>query len=165
MKTLGHGGVSVELPRGWDGAIQDRPLAARDLGANAGPSTDDSHTVLHLANFPLPAERGDFGSAAVEIMRSEHLLIVVFDYGPEAAGTVLFQHDGIPLPLDPESFNPNMMQRPLKGQSGLQRFFTAAGRGYCVYVALGSHRNRQELVGLANQVLATLQLDSFGAGP
>ena len=137
----------------------------RDLGASSGPSTDGSHIILHLANFALPAERGDFGSAAVEIMRSEHLLIVVFDYGSEAAGTVLFGHDGIPLPLDPESFNPNMMQRPLKGQSGLQRFFTAGGRGYCVYVALGSHRNRYELVELANQVLATLQLEPLAAGP
>lgn len=160
MNRLTYGGVSVQIPPGWDGAIQNRPLAMRELGVGSGPSTDDSHTVLHVANFPLPPQRGDFGSAAVEIMRSEHLLIVVFDYGPEAAGTVLFQHEGIPVPLDPAAFNPNMMQRPLKGQSGLQRFFTSADRGYCLYVALGSHRNRHELVGLANDVLATLELSS-----
>lgn len=165
MKTLRYRGISVELPQGWDGAIQDRPMPPRDLVVGSGPSSDGSHMVVHVANFALPAQRGDFGSGAVEIMRSEHLLIVVFDYGSEAADTVLFEYEGLPVPLDPESFDPNMMQRPLKGQSGLQRFFTFGSRGYCLYVALGSHRNRRELVGLANSVLATLRLDTVGTGP
>ena len=77
---------------------------------------------------------------------------------------MLFRHEGIPLPIDPEAFDPNMMQRPLAGQSGLQRFFSAGSRGYCLYIALGSHRNRHELVELANSVLATLELGSVAAG-
>ena len=159
MTTLSHQGVHVDLPPGWDGAIQRRPIPARDLSTGGDAQSDDSHVVIHAANFSLPPERGDFGSGAVEIMQGGHVLIVVFDYGPEAADTVLFRHQGVPVPLDPEAFDPNMMQRPLPLQSGLQRFFTVDGRGYCLYVVLGSHRNRQALVGLANEILLTLDLE------
>ena len=159
MTTLSYEGVSVELPLGWDGAIRHRPIPARELSVGGDGQAEDSHVVVHAANFSLPPDRGDFGSGAVESMRSEHLLIVVFDYGPDAAGTVLFRHQGVPVPLDPEAFDPNMMQRPLPGQSGLQRFFTVDGRGYCLYVALGSHRNRHALVAHANEVLLTLDLE------
>ncbi|MBT8215732.1 MAG: hypothetical protein HKN74_10020 [Acidimicrobiia bacterium] len=159
MSTLSYEGVTVELPPGWDGAIRRMPIPARDLSVGAEAETGESHVVVHAANFPLPPERGDFGSGAVEIMRSQHLLMVIFDYGPDAAGTALFRYEGIPVPLDPETFDPNMMQRPLPLQSGLQRFFTVNGRGYCLYVALGSHRNRHALVEQANEVLRTLDLD------
>lgn len=158
MTTLSYDGVSIDLPRGWDGAIRARPIPARDLSVGAAGEDQDSHVVVHVANFSLPPNRGDFGSGAVEIMQSQDLLIVIFDYGPEAADTVLFRHQGVPAPLDPEEFDPNMMQRPLPLQSGLQRFFTVNGRGYCVYVALGSHRNRRALVTQANEVLASLDL-------
>lgn len=158
MTALSYEGVRIDLPRGWDGVIRSRPIPARDLSVTGDGEAEDSHLVVHLANFSLPPNRGDFGSGAVEIMRSRDLLIVVFDYGPEAADTVLFRHRGVPVPLDPEEFDPNMMQRPLPQQSGLQRFFTVGGRGYCVYVALGSHRNRHALVAQANEVLASLDL-------
>ena len=53
------------------------------------------------------------------------------------------------------------MQRTLSGQSGRQIFFNESGRAFCLYVVLGSHRQREVLVPLANDVLASLAIDSI----
>ena len=45
------------------------------------------------------------------------------------------------------------------GQSGRQIFFNANGRAFCLYVVLGSHRQRNVLVPLVNEVLATLEIE------
>jgi hypothetical protein len=50
------------------------------------------------------------------------------------------------------------MQRPLPGQSGAQFFFTEAGRAFCLYVVLGSHARRRQLVPEVNLVLSALSV-------
>jgi hypothetical protein len=114
--------------------------------------------VVHLGTFPLPQGRGDFGSGAVEIMRSDDLLVVLFEYGPESAGTALFARGGVPR-VTAADFAPNNMQRPIPGQSGAQYFFNQSGRAFCLYVVLGAHARRQELVPEVNQVLDGLRID------
>ena len=157
---LGGGGVVLELPSGWEGEIFTRaPEGGRSLTASGHPD-EVARNVVHVANFALPRERGDFGSGAVELMSSGAVLLVLFEHGPESVDTPLFARRGVPV-LQPGEFHPQQMQRTLSGQSGRQIFFNEAGRAFCLYVVLGSHRQRDVLVPLANEVLASLEVDSI----
>lgn len=115
--------------------------------------------VLHVGSFPLPTERGSFGSGAVELMRAEDVLIVLFEHDPESANTPLFAAQGIPRRLDPQLFEREALQQVIPGQTGLQHFFTHNDRAFCLYVVLGSHIDRVELVEKVNEVLETLELE------
>jgi hypothetical protein len=152
MDLSAHG-ITVDVPPGWDGEIYRRRAESNAFS----PQSEQSEPVLHLANFPLPGDRGDFGSGAVEVMRADNILIVLFEYGSESVGTVLFRSQGVPR-VAPGDFAPHTMQRPLPGQSGAQYFFTEAGRAFCLYVALGAHGRRRQLVPEVNQVLSTLDV-------
>lgn len=153
MRSLG---VSVEVPQGWDGEIYRRA----DLPVVDG--VGDTLPIVHLANFPLPAERGDFGLGAVEMMRPDSVMVALVEFGPDSVGTELFAMQGVPT-VSPRDFDPNRMQRPLPGQSGAQYFFTQSSRAFCLFIALGSHARRVELVSEVNQVLAGMDIfDSAG---
>lgn len=162
MTPLSSGGVTVGLPTGWEGEIFSREPAGggRSLSDSSGPDENGevARNVIHLANFALPAERGDFGSGAVELMSTGALLVILFEHGPESVDTPLFARSGVPT-LTPEEFHPQQMQRTLQGQSGRQIFFNTAGRAFCLYVVLGSHRQREVLVPLVNDVLASLEIE------
>ncbi len=151
MSRLEGARISVDLPTDWEGAIDGGgfPLLAKGT---------TRPTVVHAASFPLPAERGSFGAGATEIMNSDDILIVLFEYGPESVGTPLFQAQGVPNDLDPDDFNRDALQRGITGQSGVQRFFTQRGRAFCLYVVIGSHIDRSELVPRVNEVLATVEI-------
>lgn len=113
---------------------------------------------MHLASFPLPAERGSFGSGAVEFMRSDDVFMTLFEYGEESVGTPLFAAQGIPRQIAAREFDRNALQRALPGQSGLQRFFTEGGRAFCLYIVLGSHIDRADVLSQVNAVLETLEI-------
>ncbi len=148
MPPLVGQSISVQLPSGWDGHIYRRP------------QTDQAKTfaVLHAANFPLPPDRGDFGSNAVELMGPDHILVVLFEYDPASASTPMFSGKGPPVPLSPDQFSPTMLQRTLPGQAGTQAFFSEQGRALCLYVVLGSYDNRARLVPVVNSVLQSLNI-------
>jgi hypothetical protein len=148
--SLSAQGLGVDLPGGWDARIYRR--TAEEEGAT-------TRTVLHAANFPLPAEREDYGGGAVEIMGPGNVLLSLIEFDPEAAGTPLFAHAGMPARLLASSFAPNRLQRILPGQAGAQFFFHAAGRAWCLYVVLGSWAAREALVQRANVLLAGLRLE------
>ena len=95
---------------------------------------------MHLANFALPEQRGDFGSGAVDVMRSGDVLVVLFEYGPESIGQALFRRRGVPRNLRPDMFSGSALQRTVPGQAGTQIFFTEADRAFCLYVVLGKHQ-------------------------
>lgn len=152
MDLSAHG-ITVDVPPGWDGEIYQRKAESNAFA----PQSERSEPVVHLANFPLMDDRGDFGSGAVEVMVAANVLIVLFEYGPDSVGTELFRARGVPR-VSSGDFAPNTMQRPLPGQSGAQYFFTEAGRAFCLYVVLGSHGRRRQLVPEVNQILSTLRL-------
>lgn len=163
---LSSQGISVDLPVGWEGRIVKRtePRAAgldADLDTPAGREVLEERTypITHLGNFPLPDERGDYGSGAVDLMTADNLFVSLFEFGPESVGQPLFQRQGIPTKLRAAAFNPNGLQRAIPGQSGQQLFFTEAGRAFCVYVVLGSHVNGRALVPLANEVLTNTVIE------
>jgi hypothetical protein len=108
--------------------------------------------IVHLANFALPEERGDFGSGAVDRMGSGDVFVTLFEYGSESVGQALFASQGVPA-LRPRMFAPTALQKTISGQAGCQRFFTVAGRPFCLYVVLGRHREATTLVPKANAVL------------
>lgn len=149
---LAAAGVAVELPAGWEGEI-DRPGVLAPQGGH-----DISRpTVAHFANFPLPSSRADFGAGAVDRMEPGDVFVVLFEYGPESVGTVLFSAEGVPRILA-KDFDRNALQQGVPGQSGLQRFFTVSGRPFCLYVVVGSHIDRADAVPAINQILESLEV-------
>ena len=157
MKVASHG-IETDLPPGWEGRISLRRAPdGRDRGL--GHVGEVPNPVAHLANFPLPEDRGDFGSGAVDLMGSGDVLVVLFEYGPESVGTALFARDGLPTALQPGMFSASSLQRTMAGQAGCQVFFTTAGRAFCCYVVLGRQSEAARLVPLAN---ATLRATTIG---
>ena len=142
-------GLSVDLPAGWEGNISGGGFRLLSDGAR-------EPTVLHAGTFPLPAQRGSFASGATDTMGHQDVFITLFEYGVESLGTALFAAQGIPRELLPGDFDRHMLQHALPGQSGIQHFFTENDRTFCLYVVLGSHLDRADLVPKANEVLRTI---------
>ena len=155
MSDLRSEGVSVALPPGWEGRILRRAPEGEMVPAGEGGGAT---VVAHAATFPIPPEMGDFGGGAVTTMGPSDVLVVLFEYGPESVGTPLFSEEGIPA-IRPTDATPGVLRMMLEGQSGIQRFFTANGRAFCLYVVLGSHRRRIGLVGVANELLRSLRIE------
>ncbi len=182
MRTLSGSGVKVDLPQGWDGRIylrlneaQSQPAqspgaqspGAQSPGARSHPAsghstvqepTPDGHRALHVANFPLPADPGDFGSGAIERMGTGDVLVVLLEYHPDSANTALFANQGLPTPLRASEFSPNAMPKVIPGLAGGQWFFSMHGRAFCLFVVLGSHADRARLAPLASAVVQTISV-------
>jgi hypothetical protein len=141
-------GVRVELPRGWSGRV----FQGSRQTAN-----------LHLANFALPLhETASFGDHTTSTMPAGGIFGAITEYLPGpglSPGTGLFSSSRLPLPLEPTSFSRDRLARPRPGQVGMQHFFTAAGRPFCVYLVLAGARagRRRQLSGLGH-VLATVRI-------
>ncbi|HZT65946.1 MAG TPA: hypothetical protein VFA11_09165 [Acidimicrobiales bacterium] len=151
MTRLAAYGIAVTPPAGWDVRIYRRPAA----------DGETTHTVMHAANFPLPAVRADYGGGAVERMGPAHAFVALLEFHPDDAGSPLFSRQGIPEALDPDRFDPTTLQRQLPGQAGAQSFFSARHRCFCLYVVLGSYTRRAQLVAEVNRLLPTVTV----AGP
>ena len=166
MSDISAYGIAATLPRGWDGQIfkrqedpgapaSDQPTTAAE-GQPAGDGTEQP--VAHLANFALPAGRGDYGSGAVERMGAADILVCLLEFDREAAGTALFSHRRVPR-FGINDFAPHTMQRAIAGMCGAQSFFAEGGRAFCVYVVLGSYRLRAPLVRPVNRLLASVRIE------
>ncbi len=167
MSGLQAHGIGVALPAGWDGRIGVRREGGGEkLVAASGThvATAQSRPVMHLANFGLPADRGDFGSGAVELMGDGDVFVVLFEHEPAARATALFRAEGLPRSLVPRDFDFFTLRRGIAGQSGHQAFFHEGGRAFCLYVVLGSHARRARLVPMVNAVLATVTLTPVAGG-
>ena len=172
MTELAAHGIEVTLPAGWEGRVFKRPLAG-EVGATAADGVpaapgETTNAVVHVATSPLPVGTADFASGAVEDLGGDDVLIVLFEYDAGSATQPLFATPGLPTSLRPDDFNPNVLQRAIRGQAGVQRFFHYQGRAFCLYVVLGAFANRQRLVPLVNQVLATMTIGpaaAIGAPP
>ena len=148
MARLAAHGVAVDVPRGWEGRIIRR---------SALNPTERSRAVVHVASFPLPEERGDFGVGVTELMRSGDAFVSLFEYGPESVGQPLFAAQGVPH-LTPDLFSPRRLQRTLAGQVGCQLFFTASNRPFCLYVVIAGRVHVRPLVDELNAMLQRLDL-------
>jgi hypothetical protein len=90
-------------------------------------------------------------------MEATDALVVLFDYGQSAVGSALFASEGLPA-IDARDFDRDILQKSIPGQSGVQRFFTVSGRAFCLYVVVGSHIDRAEILPGVNQVLETVRI-------
>src|SRR5205085_12443173 len=115
MVRLAAHGVAVDVPRGWEGRILRRA---------ASHPAEQARTVMHVASFPLPEERGDFGVGVTELMRSGDVFVSLFEYGPESVGQPMLAAQGVPQP-PPDLFPPRWLQPPPSGRVGWQRLFPA----------------------------------------
>jgi hypothetical protein len=134
-------GISLELPRGWNGRIYRRPGAS---------------PTVHAANYRLPAHDADFGSGATAHMPLGGIFLALKEYaaGPHLRpGTGLYASHSLPLPLQRRYFHPRALQVGRPGQAGFQHFFTAAGRRpFCLYAVINAAR-------------APLEFEPFGPAP
>lgn len=147
MRQIAAYGVAVGVQTGWECRI----LRRNAVGA------EQAHAVLHLANFPLPASRDDFGGGVTPAMRAHDVFVVLFEYGPESLGKRLFASMGVPR-ITPSMFGPQRLQRPLPGQVGCQLFFTANDRPFCLYVVAGSQAYLPTMTAEVNLGLETLEI-------
>lgn len=170
MPNLSAFGLTVTTPAGWDGEIYLPQQGLGPTGEIAGeiagplrsadaPSAPEVVPILHVANFPLPPQRGDYGGGAVDFMGPDDLFVSLLEHPADEAATALFAHSGLVWPLTVDDFSPQAMQRRLPGQAGCQRFFTHLDRAFCLYAVIGSYQNRRALVPKINTVLAGV---SFG---
>jgi hypothetical protein len=167
MTELAAHGIEVTLPAGWEGRVFKRPLAG-EIGASAADGApaaagETTNAVVHVATIPLPVGTGDFASGAVDDLGGDDVLIVLFEYDAGSATQPLFAASGLPKSLDPDEFNPNVLQRTIRGQAGVQKFFHDQERAFCLYVVLGAFANRRRVVPLVNQVLATMSIEPLAA--
>jgi hypothetical protein len=148
VATLSAHGIAAPLPQGFEGRIFVRNQIGDEV----------PRPVTQLATFALPAEVGDFGGGAVNLMGSLDIFATLFEYGPESVGKRLFARQGMPRSLSVTDFRPYVLRRGLTGQSGTQWFFTESGRPFTLYIVLGSHTQRNVLVPRVNSLIGSLAI-------
>ena len=135
--------ISLELPPDWEGS------AFRH---------DGGEPTVHVASFRLPSRDGEFGTRATGLMPRDGLFLAMTEYrvGEGELGAGLFAGRR-PRSLRAAELGASTLLRPVAGQRGVQRFFSAANRAFCLYVVAGSDGERR--LATANGVLASLVID------
>jgi hypothetical protein len=140
-------GVRIELPAGWSGRLFSRR---------------DGVATLHAGNFTIALHDGEFGDSSTAAMKPGASFLALTEYRPGSGlkpGSGLFASRRIPVPLDPTRFAVTGLAHPRPGQSGMQHFFTASGRPFCVYVVLaGGRAGRRGQLAVVDRVLASLRI-------
>ncbi|MCL1595568.1 MAG: hypothetical protein M3132_14570 [Actinomycetia bacterium] len=153
MTLVQGSGFAVDVPAAWE--VNIRPESAMLLSGDDGVIEP---AVLHMANFQLPQELAEYGDELYTDLGPADVFVAVIDFGPLAADQGLFGHKGMQLPLALEDFSEDAAVRGLQGGTAAQQFFQASGRGYCLYVVIGSHRERADVLLELNTVLASVEM-------
>lgn len=161
MRLSDHG-LAVEVSRGWDARIFRRPESTASVPAAPGapspaPLSGWTEPILHLANFPLPENRGDYGSGAVNVMGADHVFVALVEFGPASADTEMFSVRGMPS-FRPGDLTRQTMQRPIPGMAGAQRFFHTSNRAFCLYAVIGSFSRRSLAAPVLNRALSGITI-------
>ena len=159
--TIAGHGFSVSLPTAWEGRIYQRPTPtaaftpenrappARQVapetarpGRRSGWLGEQTRPVVHLATFALPADRGDYGSGAVETMGAGNMFIAIAGIRPGMPG-----HRAVRLHRAAAGHAEIGSTRTgcsagFPGRRAVQSFFTEQSRPMCLYVVLGSASQR-----------------------
>ncbi len=140
-------GIRVELPAAWSGRVFSR---------------GQSVATLHAASFALPLNDGEFGDRSTALMQSGAAFLALTEYRPGSGlqpGHGLFSPQRIPRRLDPTSFSANGLAHPRPGQSGVQHFFSAGERPFCLYVVIAGPRSgRRRQLAVLDHLLSTLRI-------
>ena len=143
MLVEGHG-LAVRVPQGWEAKIFRHP---------------HGEPTLHAASFALPLRDGEFGAHATTGMGPGDAFCSVTEYLVDenlTPGVGLFA-PAQPRGLEAGEFRLSALMADRPGQLGVQRFFTATGRPFCLYAVLGSAAARARLPELG-AVLGSLRI-------
>ncbi len=153
MNILVSHGISIEVPRGWEGRffVPDVPPPAVNL------------PVLHLTDTILSRERSSFAPELAARAGGTGVLIALLEFEHTLADRGLYAPQGLNLPLLRERFHPRALQVPSRVQEGHQRFFSTHGRAFCLYVVLGTSRGVDQRLRTVNDTLASLRIEPNGA--
>lgn len=153
-------GIRVDAPAGCEARLRTRTPDEVEVSTTAvgAAAAGDERLVVHVSTVGLPAHRGDFGGGVVEQLGPDDVFVAVLELEPEQAGSALVRRQGIPRTISANRYAPDTMQRTIHGQSGVQVFFTEAGRAFCLYAVLGSHARRNELARRVNDILANITI-------
>lgn len=151
MTEVRASGFVVDVPPAWE--VNIRPESAMLLAAD--PDVVEP-AVMHIANFQLPDRLADYGNEIFTALGPADLFVSVIDFGPLDPDQQLFDHQGMPIPLTPDSFSEDAAVRGLQGGTASQQFFQASGRGYCLYVVIGSHKERSDVLFELNGILSSV---------
>jgi len=143
-------GLHLSVPRGWEAVIYRRV-------PSAGETT---HPVAQAATVPIPTQRGDYGGGIVETLGSNDVFVAFLEFGNQAAGSALFPSVTDVPALIPDSYRARQLQRTIPGQAGAQRFFSMAGRSFCLYSVIGSVAARFALCRQANELIGSLRVQA-----
>jgi hypothetical protein len=120
--------------------------------------------VLHAATFALPADVGDYGDGAVQVMGAGDVFVAMVEFAAASAEQALFAGRGIPGPLRSADFSRASLQVSRPGQAGVQRWFGEAGRAWCLYVVVGSWEGRAALARRANALVEAIEVAAATTG-
>ena len=141
-------GLRIELPRGWSGRVFSR----------AGEIA-----TLHAASFPLALDDGEFGDGSTAVMPALAAFVALAEYRTGAGlepGRGLFASRRIPRRLDPSRFSKAGLAHPKPGQVGMQHFFTARRRPFCLYVVItGPRTSRRRQLLVIDHALSSLRIE------
>lgn len=145
MRTAAHG-LAIDVPAGWEARIVRPPGSA---------------PYLHVASFALEPDSGQFGAGVTSRMGPDRVFAALVQYlvddhvQPDSG---LFGSRRWHPRLRLSEFSHDRLQVMRPGHLGAQRFFTAAGRPFCLYAVVSPVRRRPaQLVGELSAVLATLR--------
>jgi hypothetical protein len=145
VSRVGAFGISAVVPEGWDARFFRHA---------------DGEPTAHLASFRLPPADGEFGSAATARMRDGAIFLALTEYHESQADRGLFAAD-VPRSLAAAELGARSLLQPRPGQRGVQRFFSAAGRAFCLYVVVAAVDDRRlaSLLDDASACLRTLRIE------
>jgi hypothetical protein len=141
-------GISVDLPRGWEGRAFV-PVA---------PAPALTFPVLHAATFAIPPDDSSYGGGLARAMGTEATMFALVEFDRALAGEKLFREDRLPIAVRPAELSPGALQVRRPGHAAVQRFFAESGRAFCLYAIVGSRHDRAARVRRLNDVLATLRI-------
>jgi len=148
-------GLRARVPEGWDCRI------GKQFETGEGERT---FLVLHAATRPLTGPRADYGGGVVETLGAKDVFVALIEFGAQEAGSALFKQVSELPTLEVSQFHRNQLQRRIRGQAGVQHFFTINGRPFCMYTVLGSIANAGMLVSRANELIRGLEVSTFDHG-
>jgi hypothetical protein len=148
VRTAAHG-LAIDVPPGWEARIVRRPASA---------------PYLHIASFALEHDSGQFGAGVTSRMGPDRVFAALVEYlvdGHVQPHSGLFRSGRWQPRLRLSEFSHDRLQVMRPGHLGAQRFFTAAGRPFCLYAVVSPARRRPaQLVGELGAVLATLRFET-----
>ncbi len=145
MRTSAHG-LSIDVPLGWEARIVRPP---------------DSAPYLHVASFALAPGSGQFGARVAAGMGPDRAFAALVEYVRDdhvRPDSGLFASRRWQPRLRVGEFSHDQLQVMRPGHLGVQRFFTAAGRPFCLYAVISPARRRPaQLIGELGAVLSTVR--------